>query len=67
MSTLKQFARILDDRRHWATFALAGAIVFVGLLILDALDARNGLTVILLVAAGAFAADRLRPFTTGRA
>ena len=67
MSNLKQLARIVDDGRNWPTFVLAGALVFLGLLILDALDVRNGLTVILLVVAGAFAADRLRPFKTGGA
>jgi len=67
MSSLKQLARIVDDRRNWPTFVLAGALVFIGLLILDALDVRNGFTVILLVVAGAFAADRLRPFETGGA
>ena len=52
MSSLKQLARIVDDRRNWPTFVLAGALVFIGLLILDALDVRNGFTVILLVSQG---------------
>ena len=65
MSALKQFARIVDDRRNWPTFALAAAFVFAGSLVLNALAAKNGLAMILLIVAGAFAAERMRPFIKG--
>ena len=67
MRALKYFARAVDDRRSWPTFALAAALVFIGSLLLDALDVKNGLTMVVLIAASGFTADRLRPFPAGEA
>jgi len=64
MKALVEFGRIVDDRRNWKTFLLAGALVFIGGLVLEALGLKNGVTMILAIIGAAFLANHLRPFQT---
>ena len=56
------YARIVDDRRNWPTFALAGGIFLVASLLLELLGLANGMTLVALAVVAGVAADQIRGF-----